>query len=310
MPENVHKTGQGGQKYGRVEREWRVAELAARQHTVVSAEQLRRLGLGPDAVRYRARIGRLHRIYPGVYAVGQARLTPRGLLMAAALTCGEEALVSVHSAAALHGLLPTARALVDVTVPRSGPAPRRGIAIHRRQELHPDDRALVDGIPVTSTARTLRDLAAVVPARRLERAFEEAERLGLLDLVRLEAVGRRRRGKRGAAAFARVLGTLVEPRHTRSELERTFLQICHDAGLPPPSLNAVVEDMEVDFHWPDAGLVVEVDGFEYHRTRAAFERDRERDLRLQLSGLRVVRLTARGLAGDGLAARLARLLAA
>ncbi len=107
-------------------------------------------------------------------------------------------------------------------------------------------------------------------------------------------------------AFERVLGSLHEPSWTRSELERRFLDMCTDGGLPSPIVNAAVEGMEVDFHWPAHGLVVEIDGFEYHRTRAAFERDRERDLALQLAGLRVVRLTARTI--DRGAARLASLL--
>ena len=94
---------------------------------------------------------------------------------------------------------------MDVTVPGRGPQDRQGIAIHRRQQLHPDDRAVVDGIPVTSVARTLRDLVAVVPARRYERAFEEAERLRVLDLGELKAVGERRRGKRGSKVFERMI---------------------------------------------------------------------------------------------------------
>ncbi|MBN1527772.1 MAG: type IV toxin-antitoxin system AbiEi family antitoxin domain-containing protein [Thermoleophilaceae bacterium] len=307
MPENVDITGQGGQKCRRIDRE--LAVLAARQHGVVSRGQLLALGYGPDAVRYRARQGRLHRVHTGVYAVGHGRLSARGRYMTAALTCGDGALVSIHSAAVLHGFLDSARALIDVTVGGPGPRARKGIAIHRRQSPHPDDRVTVDGIPVTSAARTLRDLAAVVPARRLERAFEEAERLRVLDLGALEAVAARRRGKRGATAFALLLGTAIEPDLTRSELERRFLELCRAAGLPRPSINAVVEGTEVDFHWAESGLVVEVDGFENHRTRAAFERDRERDMRLQLAGYRVVRLTALSLRRPEAPARLGRLLA-
>jgi very-short-patch-repair endonuclease len=297
MPGDVDISHDIGEKRPGIER--RLSGLAARQHGVVSRAQLGALGLGPAAIRYREHVGRLHRVQTGVYAVGHARMTPLGRYMAAALTCGTGALVSHQAAATLHGVLDSARRLIDVTVPGHGRRPRPGLAVHRCRDLHAADRAEIDGIPVTSPARTLRDLAAVVPARRLERAFEEAERLRILDLGALEAIAERRRSARGARAFERLLGLRHEPSLTRSELERRFLEMCRDSCLPSPIVNAAVEGMEVDFHWPEERLVVELDGFAYHHTRAAFERDRERDMVLQLAGYRVVRLTARRLEQRG-----------
>lgn len=154
---------------------------------------------------------------------------------------------------------------------------------------------MVDGIRATSVARTLRDLAAVVAGRRLERAFDEAERRRLLDLPALEDVQTRRQACPGARAFAGLLGQIREQPWTRSELEERFLELCTGAGLPPPVVNGSLLGFEVDFHWPSRGLIVEVDGFDFHRTRASFERDRARDARLQVAGHRVLRVTQRRL---------------
>ena len=296
VPAAVHKSGQPGQNYGRDDGE--LAALVAGQHGVVSRAQLQALGYGPYAIRYRLRMGRLHRVHEGVFAVGHARVTTLGHYMAAVLTCGPAALASHQAAGSLWDFLPSARQLMDVTVPGRGPGPRPGIAVHARQVLHPDDRAERNGVPVTSVARTLRDLAAVLPRRRLERAFEEAERLRLLDLRALGAVGERRRGHVGCGAFATLLDERHDPKWTRSELERRFLGLCAEAGLPPPVVNGAVLGFEADFHWPGRSLIVEVDGYAYHRTRASFERDRARDAALHTAGYVVLRLTERRLQSD------------
>ena len=279
-----------------------MAALVAAQHGVVAREQLYALGYGPAAVRYRLRMGRLHRVHEGVFAVGHGRVTALGRYLAATLTCAPAALASHQAAGSLWELQSSARSLMDVTVPGRGPGPRPGIVVHRRQPLHADDRAQRSGIPVTSVARTLRDLAAVEPRRRLERAFEEAERLGLLDLRALESVGERRRDYPGSRVFAELLGGRHDPARTRSELEFRFVELCHEAGLPAPVVNGRVLGLEVDFHWPGRSLIVEVDGYAYHRTRASFERDRARDGRLHTAGYVVLRLTARRLQGDAAAA--------
>jgi hypothetical protein len=149
-----------------------------------------------------------------------------------------------------------------------------------------------DGIPVTSVARTLLDLAEILPVRRLERAVEEAERLGIFDRRAIEDVCARGNGRRGLGALRAAVEAAVEPQpFTRSELERAFYGLCRNHHLPLPLLNQWVLGYEVDALWPGPRLVVEVDGYETHRTRAAFERDRIRDATLTALGWRVVRLT-------------------
>jgi hypothetical protein len=208
-------------------------------------------------------------------------------------------------------LLTDDRARFDVTVSDRGPDQRVGIALHRYRSLHPDDRAVVDGVPLTSVARTLLDIAPGVPIRRSRRAFEQAERRRLFDRRRLEAVRDRNPRRPGLPAFCAVLAEHSEPPWTKSELERAFLDFCDDAGLPRPVVNGVVEGHEVDAHWPGRALVVELDSFRYHRTRASFEADRRRDAALLVAERPVLRITQRRLRSEPerLSAELSELLA-
>jgi hypothetical protein len=273
-----------------------LAALAARQHGVVAYRQLLELGFGRRAIQSRVARGRLHRVHLAVYAVGHSALSGNGRLLAAVLACGPGALLSHWSAGAHWQLLPTSRSAVDVTVPSRTRAGNRGIVVHQARHLHPDDGTVREGIPVTSVARTLLDLAEVVRPRQLERAVEEAERLRLFDLRDLEELCERSRGRRGLRPLRAVLGGAVgEPPATRSELERRFLDLCREAGLPRPAVNLAAAGFEVDALWPRQRLVVELDGHAFHGTRAAFERDRVRDAELQLAGYRVLRLTHRRL---------------
>jgi hypothetical protein len=257
------------------------------------------LGFAKSTITRRVAAGRLFRVFRGVYAVGHPRLSRRGSWMAAVLTYGSGALLSHRSAAALWGLLPPSDGRIDVTVERGARREGRlGVRLHRAR-LHPDDRSVRDAIPLTSPARTLVDLADVARPSTVRRAFEEAERLRIFDLHALSALLRRSRGRRGL----RVLGELLaegqdSPPTVRSQLERDFRDLIRSAGLPMPAMNVMVAGFEVDALWPQQGLVVELDGYDYHRSRLAFERDRERDERLQLTGLRVVRFTARRLRDD------------
>jgi very-short-patch-repair endonuclease/predicted transcriptional regulator of viral defense system len=272
-----------------------IAEIATRQHGVIEHDQLVALGLGRGAIRHRLANGRLHRRYRRVYTVGHCANAMWTSFMAAVLACGPGALLSHRDAAELWGLLRHASSKIHVTVPGRARHGSAGIVIHRPRSLHPEDRAVCEGIPVTSVARTLLDLAAVVPFRQLVRTVEQAERLELFDLRAVESLLARSHGRAGVRALRAAIPEAARDvvHWTASDLEREFLGLCREAALPEPAVNLWVEGFEVDAVWPAQKLVVELDSWEYHRTRAAFERDRQRDSALQLAGYRVIRVTQR-----------------
>lgn len=253
-----------------------VASIAERQHGVISVWQLRDVGLDKHRVRHRALTGRLHQIHRGVYAVGHPRLSREGRWMAAVLACGDGAVISHRSAASLWELLPTGSlAVSEVSVPSAGGRRRRdGIRLHRCSSL---DQAAVTrrhGIPVTTPARTVSDLRRTVPEHESRRAIRQAE------LLRLP------------------IDSMATQDGTRSELEHRFLELCRQSGIPAPQVNVRIGRFIVDFVWADRRLVVETDGYRYHRGRIAFEDDRSRDLELRALGYDVIRLTYRQVAGS------------
>jgi very-short-patch-repair endonuclease len=273
----------------------RLAELAARQWGVASLGQLRALGLKDDAVRRRARAGRLHRLHRGVYAVGHTVLRREGRWLAAVLACGDGAVLSHRSAAAHWGLLQTDATQIDVTARRKRAGDAK-IRSHFSRSLIARDTTTHRGIPITSVPRTLLDLSATIRSDRLERALAQAQRLNLYDHGAIAHLLARANGHRGASALAHA--TAEEPRLTRSEWEARLLRVVRSAALPQPLTNFVLSApdhprIEVDFCWPTHDLVVEADGWDTHRTRAAFEADRSRDAALQAAGYRVVRFTWR-----------------
>ncbi len=182
---------------------------------------------------------------------------------------------------------------MDVTAPlgRQGPSRRAGIWIHRGR-LHPEDRDERGGIPVTSVARTLFDLAEAVDRRRLEDAWEEADRLKLLRLSEVARVCERGYGRRALKPTRHLLAEARAVKApTRSPLEDRFQRFCRSYDLPPHSTNVEVLGSEVDVLWPAARLIVELDSWEFHGHHAAFRRDRARDVRLLVAGYRTVRVT-------------------
>ena len=229
-----------------------------------------------------------------MYAVGHKHLTEQGLCLAAVLACGKRALLSHRSAAWLWGLGPTRASPIEVSVPHRGRR-RTSIRIHHAPALCDEDGALREAIPVTSVARTLLDLAGTVPAHRLERAIERAEQLSLFDLHAVDAVLARATKHAGAGRLRRGLDLYREPPFTRSQLERRFLNLVHEAGLPIPAANIFIAGYELDMYWEREKFAVELDGYEHHRTRAAFERDRAREEELSLAGIETIHLTARRL---------------
>jgi very-short-patch-repair endonuclease/predicted transcriptional regulator of viral defense system len=279
-------------------RDVRISRLAERQHGVVSLSQLQFLGLSARAVRDRVAAGRLTRIHRGVYAVGHGRLTGEGRWMAAVLAYGDGAVLSHRSAAALHGIRPDNRATIDVTLPSQSARPRPGIRVHRSSALTAADVTTVDGIPCTSLARTLLDLAEAVGERGVEKAIDRAVNLQIFDLRALDEVLDRAVGRRGASVVRRVLADYGGPTLTDEELEERFLILCRQASLTSPAVNewiALDEGIayKADFVWRAERMIVETDGWGSHRTRRAFEHDRKRDRLLRLAGWDVIRFTWR-----------------
>ncbi|MGH2943914.1 MAG: DUF559 domain-containing protein [Solirubrobacteraceae bacterium] len=275
----------------------RIARVAEAQHGVVSLDQLRTAGLRPGAINFRVRAGRLHRLHRGVFAVGHRRLSREGRRLAALLALGDGAVLSHVSAAASWGLRATSAGAIHVTVPTSAGRPRRpGNVVHRSRTLVAPDVEQLDGIAVTSAARTLVDLAGMLAPGPLERAVERSLALRIFDLDAVNAAIDVNRTRPGVTALARIVATIHdEPRLTRSALESLMRDICDAHRIERPEVNAIVEGEEVDFLWRAQRLIVETDGHEHHGTRAAFERDRAKDARLTLLGYRVVRFTYRQL---------------
>lgn len=263
--------------------------MAGRQHGVVTRQQLLDLGFSEDAVEHRLATGRLHPIYRGIYAVGWPELTRERRWMAATLSCGEGAALSHRSAGALWQISREG-ASVDVSVRRPSERRRAGIRTRRRPTLPEGDITLRNGIPVTRPSRTLLDLASELRPQALERAVNDADKRDLIDPDELREALRSFAGEPGVRPLRRLLDRYAF-RLSDSELEILFRPIADGVGLPPPLTKAWVNGFEVDFFWPDLGLVVETDGLRYHRTPGTQTRDRIRDQTHTAAGLTNLRFT-------------------
>ena len=270
-----------------------LAELAARQWGVASLAQLRALGIGARAVQLRAAAGRLHRLHRGVYAVGHRMLRPEGHRLAAVLACGPGAVLSHRSAAAHWELLATSQERIDVTATR-GRHRVPGIRLHTSRSLDAQDTTSHQGIPITTVHRTLLDLAATARSDQLENALAQAMHLQLYDQRAIDDVIARSNGHRGTNVLKEA--TKQEPRITKSMWEIRMLRLVRGAGLPEPICNMALHapdhgECHPDFYWPAYGLIVETDGWEAHRTLAAFRNDRAKDAALTAAGYKVLRFT-------------------
>jgi hypothetical protein len=270
-----------------------LAELVDRQWGVASLAQLRSAGLSADAVERRVRLGRLHRVHRGVYAVGHRALRVEGRRLAAVLACGPGAVLSHRSAAAHWGLLGTAQERVEVTAPRSRQGVP-GIRLHTSRSLDAQDTTSHQGIPITTLSRTLLDLAATAREDQLERALAQAMYLQVYDQRAIDDVITRSNGHRGTKVLEQA--TKQEPKLTKGKWEARMLRLVRGAGLPKPICNRPLHapdhgECKPDFYWPAHNLIVETDGWEAHRTLAAFRSDRAKDAALTAAGYRVVRFT-------------------
>ena len=241
-------------------------------------------------MRHRVARGWLRRLHRGVYLVGPLE-TPHTRAMAAVLAT--DGIVSSYPAAVLWDWRPPREGPMHVIA--SAARSRPDIVVHHAT-LHPRDITRRHGIPVTSAARTLLDLAATEPTAELERALNEAGLQRRVSPHSLNEQFSRYPHHRGTAALKKAITT--EPRLTRSDLERIVLGLIRRARLPEPETNVRVEGHEVDLLWRDHGLIVEIDSWAFHSMRSSFEQDRRRDQRLTTAGYRVIRITDRQLTSE------------
>jgi very-short-patch-repair endonuclease len=266
-----------------------LAEVAGRQHGVVTREQLQAVGFGTATITRWAKVGRLHRLHRGVYALGHTALTWDAHCLAAALA-RPRSVASHRTAAWIHGLLRYRPETIHLTASTRQTA-KRDFVVHFAR-LEPEDRCLVDGIPVTSPARTVLDLAAKEPREKLDRLLERANERRLLDRRRFEALAARAGGHPGRVKFSTAL-TAYQPETAtlRSDLEKRFRGLVIRAGLPRPQTNVVVEGYELDAYWEAEGFAVELDVYATHGSPRSFEADRERADDLLLAGIELIRVT-------------------
>ena len=270
-----------------------IAAIADRQGGVIARAQLAALGLSGAAIDRRVRAGRLHLVHRGVYCVGHRVIGAHGRRWAAVLACGPSSVVSHESAADAWEIRASASGTVHITVGPGGRLRRHGLRLHRRAPLPSDEIARLGGLPVTTAARTLLDLAAGgLRGRPLEALLDRAELLRLVDFAELQRLLARYPGRPGSpslqATLSRYLAGSVE---TRSVLEELVLELVDAHGLPRPKVNCSVEGKLRDFYWPGSRLVLEADSYAWHRSPSALNDDRERDVRLLLAGYRCLRFT-------------------
>jgi very-short-patch-repair endonuclease len=286
--------------------------VASLQKGFVTREQLLAAGLGRGAIAHRLTNGRLYQRYPSVYLVGRDSLEPFGEEMGAVLYYRGHAVLSHRTAAYMWDLLDVRSDELSLTIVGMDRHPRPGLRLHRVGSLDRDDLRVRDGLPLTSPARTLVDLAHESSGAELEEALGAAlgRRLAHPDEVcaELERIPRRP----GAARLRQLLKFEEDTGFARSKTERRLRHLLRLADLPLPMINVRLHGFLVDFLWAEARLIVEVDGYEVHKNRAAFERDRRRDQILMAAGYRVIRVTWRQLRDEPMAviARLAQALVA
>jgi very-short-patch-repair endonuclease len=268
-----------------------ISRLAAAQHGVLTTAQLLACGLTRRQILVRVRDGELHRLHRGVYAVGHTALPEFGLEHAAILAAGEGAALSHTSAGWIWRVIDRLAGPVHVTLRGRLIRSRPGIEIHRGDALTTADIRTREGLPLTSPARTLIDLASQLDRAGWERALSEARFRRLIRDGELEAALERAGTRPGTAAVRDHLRREAGPQITQSEAERRFLSLVRGAGLPEPRTQQRVEGFRVDAVWPERRLIVELDGLTGHGHRSAFERDRRRDAILVARGWRVIRFT-------------------
>jgi very-short-patch-repair endonuclease len=291
--------------------------LADLQHGALHLQQLRAASIGRHALAHRVDTGQLRRLFPSVYAVGRAQTDLHGRSMAALLHFKGDALASATSAAELWSLVDTTQQsqpnrCVEVLLVGRNAEPTPGIRIHRTRTLARQDIRWRHGIPLTSPARTLLDLAAILDQFELESALSAAFRRSAVRRNQLADVISRNPHAKGVGRLRTLVEATAKPRDTRSDYERRLLALLREAELPLPQTNAYVGPHMVDMLWPDLKFIVEFDSWSFHGDRASFEEDRLRDQVLATADHQVMRITARHLdhTPTALVARLAAIMTA
>ncbi len=272
------------------ERSRQAWELAGRQHGVVARRQLLALGFSKSAIEHRVERGRLYVVAHGVYAVGWPGMARKRLWMAAVLACQNDAALSHRSAAKLWGIGTERPGVIDVTVRRRCELRRPGLRVRGRPSLPTEDIVVRDGIPVTAPVRTLVDLSTELRPPGIERSVNEADKLDLIDPEALRSALDSYAGEPGVKILRKILDKRTF-RLSDSDLEVLFRPIAAAAGLPLPLTKQVLNGFEVDFFFPDLGLVVETDGLRYHRTPSTQTQDARRDRAHTLAGMTPLRFT-------------------
>ncbi len=292
-------------------RDERIAAVAALQRGRIARRQLNAIGVGPASVAWLVTKGRLFPSLRGVFVVGHDGAVEYGMETEALLSVRTGAALSHWSAAALLGLWTPGPREIEVVVDTSESASNPGVIVHRSKILESTDVWIRSALRVTSPSRTLLDIAVSAPDRQLEVAFDRgiSEHIVKPSHVRdlLDRSGRHHGRARLTALLEQERGASTM---TRSEAEEAMLALCRQAGLPEPQVNAKFGAWELDFYWPEARFVVEVDSYRYHSSRYRFERDRRKDNALRRADIEVMRIVRREVAdrSHGLVADIARAL--
>ena len=278
--------------------------ISKRQHGVVSRKQLVEAGIPPRTIDRRVSRAGLFVVYPGVYAVGRPTVSMEGIILASLLGAGDGAVLGCRSAAAVWGFLKhespievlrldggtNQRARVKVEGKRWWPY----LHVMKPRNLPEVETTIRDGLNLTSPARTLRDVAAFLSRRQFERIFTEADRLGVLEDEDLLRCAVQSQGKKGAQMLRRAVARRIPGiEDAASLLEALLLELCDLNQIPRPVTNRMIGAYRPDFQWPEHSLIVEVDGYEFHRGREMFENDLLRDDRLRAQGWTVRRFSWR-----------------
>jgi hypothetical protein len=252
------------------------------------------MGVGAGSVDYLIATSYLHPIHAGVYGVGHGLVTLHGRWSAAVLACGAGAVLSHRDAAQLWGIYSSRRRAIDVTAPGRSRHRSQLITVHRPRSLDARDVTTRQAIPVTTVPRTLLDVAEVLRPHQLRRAWDESQRLDLFDLTAIRELIRRSPGRHGLKPLTRLINEHLDAPLTKEELEARFADIVRDFDLPRPIYNAALLGYEIDALYEDERIAIELDSFEFHgKSRAQHERDRVKQLDLQLAGYTVIRVTWR-----------------